>query len=202
LARTFGEIRKLRVVFWFLLAYWLYIDGVDTVMLMAVDYGRTIGIQPQDCILALLITQFVGVPAAIAVAKLGEKVGARPTIIACIGVYLGVTVWGAFMKRPGEFYALAVIVGLVQGGVQALSRSFYTRIIPANKAAQFFGFYNMLGKFAAVIGPLLMGWVGKATGNSRHSILAMGSLFVAGAAVLFLVDEAEGRRAARELEEV
>jgi UMF1 family MFS transporter len=115
-------------------------------------------------------------------------------------VYLGVSVWGYFMTRPAEFYALAGVVGLVQGGVQALSRSFYARIIPPDKAAEFFGFYNVLGKFAAVIGPSLMGWVGLLTGNPRYSILALSVLFIGGALLLRKVDEEQGMKAARELE--
>ena len=104
------------------------------------------------------------------------------------------------MKSSGEFYLLAVAIGLVQGGVQALSRSFYTRIIPANRAAEFFGFYNMLGKFAAVVGPILMGLVAVITGNPRHSILSIAVLFLAGGILLSFVDEKEGARVAQELE--
>ncbi len=200
LRATFREIRRLRTVFWFLLGYWLYIDGVDTIVRMAVAYGSSIRIDKDDLIKALLITQFVGFPAAIVFGKLGERLGAKTGILLALGVYLGVTVWGFFMSRPAEFYGLAVTIGLVQGGVQSLSRSFYARIIPRNKAAEFFGFYNMLGKFAAVIGPFLMGWVGVLTGNPRHSVLAIAPLFLAGGALLFFVDEREGSRAARELE--
>ncbi len=197
---TFREVRKLRLVFWFLLSYWLYIDGVNTVMEMAVAYGRSIGIGDLDLVQALLITQFVGFPAALAFGKIGERMGAKAAIQISIAVYLGVSVWGYFMTRPAEFYALAVTVGLVQGGVQALSRSFYARIIPRDKAAEFFGFYNMLGKFAAVIGPSLMAWAGRLTGNPRHSILALSVLFIGGGALLLKVDEREAERAAREIE--
>jgi UMF1 family MFS transporter len=200
LRNTFREVRKLRVVFWFLLGYWLYIDGVNTVMEMAVAYGSSIGIGDSDLIQALLIVQFVGFPSAIAFGKIGERLGAKAGIQICIAVYLGVSVWGYFMTRPAEFYALAVIVGLVQGGVQALSRSFYARLIPPDKAAEFFGFYNVLGKFAAVIGPSLMGWVGLLTGNARYSILALSVLFIGGSALLLKVDETQGERAARELQ--
>jgi UMF1 family MFS transporter len=199
---TFAEVRKLRVVFWFLLAYWLYIDGVDTVMRMAVDYGLLIGLDKNDLILALLITQFVGFPAALGFGSLAGKVGAKRGILIGLGVYLGVTVWGYFLRSAWEFYALAVIIGLVQGGVQALSRSLYSRIIPKAKAGEFFGFYNIFGKFAAIIGPLLMGWTPRLTGNPRAGIVAIAVLFIAGGLLLQKVDEAEGRRHAAELERV
>jgi UMF1 family MFS transporter len=198
---TFLEIRKLRVVFLFLLAYWLYIDGVHTIIRMAVDYGMSLGFSSNSLIVALLITQFVGFPAALAFGKIGEKVGAKPGILIGIGVYLGITLWGAAIDQEYEFYVLAVAVGLVQGGIQSLSRSFYAKIIPATKAAEFFGFYNMLGKFAAVIGPLLMGWVSLATGNPRYGILSICLLFICGGIVLFTVNEHEGYLMAKELEQ-
>jgi UMF1 family MFS transporter len=202
LRKTFGEIRKLRLVFLFLIGYWLYIDGVDTVIRMAVDYGMSLGFEANSLIVALMITQFVGFPAAIAFGKLGEKLGTKAAILLGIAVYVGVTIWAMFMEKTAEFYALAVVVGLVQGGVQSLSRSFYARIIPANKAAEFFGFYNMLGKFAAVIGPFLVGWVGVLTGNPRIAIFSIIILFIGGGVILYMVDEREGARMARALEQI
>lgn len=200
LISTFQEIRKLRVVFLFLIGYWLYIDGVDTIIRMAVDYGMSIGLDSNSLILALLITQFIGFPAAIAFGKIGEKLGTKTGI--GIGVYIAVTVWSFFMKRESEFYALAIAIGLVQGGVQSLSRSFYTRLIPENKAAEFFGFYNMLGKFAAVIGPALIGWFSVITHSPRYSILSIIVLFISGAAILYFVNEKEGHNMAKELGKV
>jgi UMF1 family MFS transporter len=200
LLHTFDEIRKLRLVFIFLLGYWLYIDGVDTIVRMAVDYGLAIGFKAEGLVLALLITQFVGFPSAIAFGKIGEKFGPKTGIFIGIGVYILITFWAYFMSREIEFYLLAVGIGLVQGGVQSLSRSLYARIIPKNKSAEFFGFYNMLGKFAAVIGPILMGWVGVASGNSRVGILSLIVLFVAGIFFLSRVNVEEGIRMASELE--
>ncbi len=199
LRQTLADIRRLRVVGLFLLAYWLYIDGVDTIVRMAVDYGLALGFAADDLIVALLITQFVGFPAAIVFGKLGERWGARQGIFIGIGAYTLITLCGYFISKPWHFYALAIAIGLVQGGIQSLSRSFYARLIPAEKSGEFFGFYNMLGKFAAVIGPLLMGWVSLMTGSPRASILSLLLLFIGGALLLARVDEEEGRRMGRTL---
>lgn len=187
LVATFREIRRYRTAFFFLVGYWLYIDGVDTVILMAVDYGLSLGFHYTVLIKALLITQFVGFPAAILFGKIGEKIGTKTGIFIGLAVYIGVAVWGYLMERQIEFYVLSVGVGLVQGGVQSLSRSYFARLIPPERSAEFFGFYNMLGKFAAIIGPFLMGWVSITTGNPRFSIFAVIGLFVAGGAILYYV---------------
>ncbi|MBI4793881.1 MAG: MFS transporter [Deltaproteobacteria bacterium] len=197
---TFKEIRRLRVVFLFLAGYWLYIDGLDTIIRMAVDYGMALGFDANGLILALLITQFVGFPAALVFGRLGEKMGTKKAILLGIGIYLLVTVWAMFMDTISEFYLLAVAIGLVQGGVQSLSRSLYSRLIPAGKSAEFFGFYNMLGKFAAVIGPLLMGLVSLLTHSPRLSLIAIIGLFVSGGIILCLVNEQEGAALARQME--
>ncbi|MEW5756555.1 MAG: MFS transporter [Pseudomonadota bacterium] len=200
LSATFHELRQLRVVSLFLVGYWLYIDGVDTIVRMAVDYGLSLGFEQNSLIVALLITQFVGFPAAIAFGYLGERIGTKPALYIAISVYIMVCIYGYFLEAVYEFYILAVVIGLVQGGVQSLSRSLYARIIPKNKSAEFFGFFNMLGKFAAVIGPLLMGWVAVLTGSSRLSILSILVLFVLGLFFLSRVNEAEGVQAAKKLE--
>ncbi|MCP4089723.1 MAG: MFS transporter [Gammaproteobacteria bacterium] len=197
---TFLQIRTLKVTFLFLLAYWLYIDGVDTVVRMAVDYGLSLGFDSNHLMLALLITQFVGFPAALVFGRLGERRGARQGIMIAIFVYFMVIIWAFQMQQVWEFYALAVTIGLVQGGIQALSRSFYARIIPKTKSGEFFGFYNMMGKFAAVLGPLMMGWVAIITQNPRISILSVLLLFIAGAILLALVDEEKGRQQVRAFE--
>lgn len=202
LARTFAELKRLKVVFIFLVGYWCYIDGVHTITRMAVDYGLSLGFEAKSLITALLITQFVGFPSAIAFGKLGEKKGAKTGIYIGIAVYIAVCVWAYFMKNVTEFYVLAVTVGLVLGGVQSLSRSLYSRLIPKDKAAEFFGFYNMLGKFAAVIGPVLMGWVGVWTGNPRIAIISVAVLFIIGGVALSRVNEAEGIEAARKMESI
>jgi UMF1 family MFS transporter len=195
---TFREVRRLRHVGLFLLAYWCYIDAVDTIIRMAVDYGLAIGFQAESLIVALLITQFVGFPAAVVFGRLGERFGARTGIYLAIAVYSLVVLWATRMQHEAEFYALAVVIGLVQGGIQSLSRSVYARLIPPDKSAEFFGFYNMLGKFAAVLGPILVGWVSVASGSPRLSLLSLLVLFGLGAWFLSRVDLAQGARMARE----
>jgi MFS transporter, UMF1 family len=186
---TFREIRQLKHIFLFLIGYWCYIDGVDTTVIMAVDYGLSLGFDQTVLIKALLVTQFIGFPAAILFGKIGEKIGTRAGIVIGIAVYVVVALWGFFMDNPQEFYVLAIAIGLVQGGVQSLSRSFYGKLIPKDSAAEFFGFYNMLGKFAAVLGPFLMGLTSMVTGNPRYSIFAIIFLFVVGASILSIVRE-------------
>jgi UMF1 family MFS transporter len=187
LRNTFREIRQLKTVFTFLLGYWLYIDGVDTVIRMAVDYGSALNLPSESLIKALLLTQFVGFPAALVFGKIGERIGAKTGILIGLTVYVGVCVFGYFMSTATHFYALAVTVGLVQGGVQSLSRSLFARLIPVQKAGEFFGFYNMLGKFAVIIGPILMSGVGLLTGNPRAGILSLILLFGLGALLLWRV---------------
>ncbi len=199
LRHTFDEVRKLRVVLLFLVAYWFYIDGVDTIVRMAVDYGLSLGFDQNSLIVALLITQFVGFPAAIAFGWLGEKYGCKLGIQIALVVYMLVTIFAYQMNYVWEFYLLAVVIGLVQGGIQALSRSLYARLIPADKSAEFFGFYNMLGKFAAVIGPLLMGWIALVSESTRLSILSVLILLIVGFVLLYFVNIEEGEKNARQL---
>ncbi|BBO92202.1 MFS transporter [Desulfosarcina ovata] len=220
LRHTFGRIRHMKTVLLFLCAYWLYIDGVDTIIRMAVDYGMSLGFAANDLLLALLITQFVGFPAALAFGRLGQRTGPRRGIYIALAVYVAATFFGISMTRKEEFYVLAVVIGLVQGGIQALSRSYYARLIPADKPAEFYGFYNMLGKFAAIIGPVLVGGVGllmrrllmppsptaeqaAAVGAlaARWSIASVLILFAAGAVLLYFVDEEKGRAQAALLED-
>ncbi|MBC8377939.1 MAG: MFS transporter, partial [Planctomycetes bacterium] len=195
-----------------LLAYGLYIDGVDTVIRMAVDYGMSLGFETNDLIVAILMVQFIGFPAALAYGKLGQKWDARKAIFLAIAVYMLVTLWALMMTQKYEFYILACLVGLFQGGIQALSRSYYSRLIPKDQAAEYYGFYNMIGKFAAIIGPLLMGVVGLTAKRmlmppsptaeqalqvgqlaSRWGIASLLILFIAGIILFYFVDEEKGK---------
>ncbi|MDX8402700.1 MAG: MFS transporter [Mariprofundaceae bacterium] len=191
LAGTFHELRARRMIWLFLVAYFFYIDGVNTVARMAVDYGLSLGFDAPVLIKALLLTQFVAFPAAVALGQIGERLGAKPVLLGAIAVYAGVCVWSAGMRDAGDFYFLATAIGLVMGGIQALSRSMYARMIPQHQSAEYFGFFNMLGKFAAVLGPALMGAASLATGSARNSILVIVLLFAVGAALLVRVREEE-----------
>ena len=184
LGSTFAHVRAYRPVLWFLAAYWLYIDGVNTIVKMAVDYGLSLGFASSNLLAALLLTQFVAFPAALGFGWLGQRIGPRNGIFIGLAVYAAVTVYAYFLHDVRDFYLLAVVIGLVQGGVQSLSRSYFGRLVPAGKSSEFFGFYNMMGKFAAVLGPLLVGGVAFVTGDSRLANLSILILFVGGAALL------------------
>jgi len=198
LKQTFNRIREMKVIGIFLLAYWFYIDGVDTIVRMAVKMGSSLGFETGDLIVALLMVQFIAFPAALAYNWFAQKIGTKNAVFVAIGGYAAITFLAYFMNDRLHFFALAGLIGLFQGGIQALSRSLYARLIPVGKEGEFFGFYNMLGKFAAVIGPVLMGWVTLATGSVRLGILSILILFILGALLLTKVDFEEGERLAKE----
>jgi len=189
LKKTFQRVTSLKGLFLFLIAYWLYIDGVDTIIRMAVDYGMALGFDSSSLIKALLIVQFIGFPATLLVAKLADIWDTKKVIYLCISVYIFIIIFAAMMEDVYEFYVLALLISLVQGGIQALSRSYYAKMIPQKYAAEFFGFYDLLGKFAVIIGPLLVAFVALFSHNSRLSIASVAILFVLGALLLYFVDE-------------
>jgi UMF1 family MFS transporter len=190
---TIRSFRKLKTIALFLAAYWLYIDGVDTIIRMAVNYGSSLDFPSDSLIIALLITQFVAFPAALGYSAFGKRIGVRQALMVAIAAYIIIAILGFFMTKVLHFYLLAICIGLFQGGIQALSRSYYTRLIPKERSAEFFGFFNMLGKFAAIIGPALMGIVTLITGSTRMGILSLILLFVGGFLLLRKVDEQKGQ---------
>lgn len=175
------------LVFRFLLAYWLYIDGIGTLQQLAVKIGGDIGLPQAALIKAVLLVQFVSFPAAIVFGRIGDRIGARPAILIGLAVFVFVTGWALFLHQAWQFYVLAVLVACVQGGVQSLSRSLFARLIPRERAGEYFGFYNMLGKFAAVLGPLLVGVVETLTGSPHIGVSSLVLLFSAGAVLLWRV---------------
>lgn len=193
LRRNFRELLGHRGAVIFLAAYLFYIDGVNTFMQMVSAYSSSIGIPQADLIKTIILVQIVGVPCAVFVGWLGQRFRPKPLIFLCVGVYLAVTIYAwRFTGQPvhvagfeiGEIYILGFLIGTVQGGLQSLSRSHFANLIPAERAAAFFGFYNMLGKGGAIIGPLLMSGVGSLMGDARWGALAVSSLFLAGMLLL------------------
>ena len=198
LRSTFKEIRKLKVVGSFLLAYWFYIDGVDTIIRMAGDYAISLGYGTNTIIGLMLLVQFVAFPAILLYDRFSRIIGVKNALYVAIVAYGFICIFGYFVSEEWHIYLIAVSIGCFQGGIQSLSRSIYTRIIPKDKAAEFFGFFNMIGKYAAIIGPPLMGYVGLATGNPRLGIVSIIILFIAGGLLLTRVDIEEGERMVNE----
>ncbi len=200
LARTFRELRSYRQLLLFLLAFWIYNDGISTVMKMATAFGSEIGIGLPHLVGALVLTQFVGFPSALAFGRLGERIGARRAVLLSLAVYAMISLAGFFVHSAWQFYLLAGLVGTVQGGAQALSRSLFASMVPRHKTAEFFGFFSASGKFAGIFGPLTFAVVSDLVGSGRMAILSLVVFFVVGGLLLARVDEAEGRRAARDAE--
>jgi MFS-type transporter involved in bile tolerance (Atg22 family) len=263
LLRTFGQLRLYRQLLLFIIAFWIYNDGIGTIIKMATIYGAEIGIQQADLIGALLLTQFVGIPFSLLFGQLPRsdnprqpfflsyviynaitipligllaprmgitsgpmavgivlanqalaylfsrfigqhlfvgmagRMNTKNAILLALGVYTGVSIWGYFMHSAAEFWLLAVMVGLVQGGSQGLSRSLFGTMVPKTQSAEFFGFYDMSSKFAGLLGPLLFAVVGQITGTSRLSIISLIVFFLVGGLLLSRVDEEVGVRVAR-----
>lgn len=173
----------------FMVSYWLYIDGVYTVMTMAVDYGVAIGLEASDLMTALLLTQFIGFPCAYYFGILTRRWGTKKPILFCIALYSIAVVAATWMSQAWHFYALAVMIGMVQGGVQSLSRSLFGRMIPKEESGEYFGFFNLVGRFASILGPLVVAIGVSMTGNSRLGMIGLLILFVSGGALLLKVKE-------------
>lgn len=194
---TFKEIKKYKQLLIFLLAFWMYNDGISTIIKMATIYGRDIGIDKNSLIAALLITQFVGIPFTFLFGWIAKKITAKKALLITLYIYIGIVVLGYFMTTALHFYMLAVCVGFVQGGSQSLSRSIFGRMVPKNKHGEFFGFYGISSKFAAIFGPFLFALVGQLTGSSRLGIVSLIIFFVIGIILLRFVDIEKGMNEAK-----
>jgi UMF1 family MFS transporter len=196
LADTFREMSKYRELVKFIVAFWLYNDGIGTIIKMATIYGAEIGIGQTSLIGALLLTQFVGIPFSLLFGRFGRRIGTKRSIVIGLAWYVLISIGGYFMSQAWHFWALAFAVGMVQGGTQALSRSLFSVMAPKAKSAEFFGFYDVSAKFAGILGPALFAVVGQLAGSSRLSIVSLVVFFIVGGWLLTRVDEREGIRVA------
>lgn len=198
LATTVREIRRYRQLVLFLIGFWIYNDGIGTIIKMAAAYADEIKIDQNAIMVAFVITQFVGIPCAIAFGAMAKRIGAKQSIFIGLAVYIGITIFGYFMKTSAHFYTLAAAVGLVQGGTQALSRSLFATMVPRSKSTEFFGFFSTGSKFAGIVGPWIFGMIGQAAGSSRPAIVSVAVFFLIGGYILTRVNVEEGRRVAEE----
>ena len=192
--KTFKEITKYPQLLKFMVAFWFYNDGINTIILMATVYGSSIGIETSHLIMALLITQFVGFPCTLLLGKAAEKLGTKRILYATLACYVLIVAIGYFMTNAIQFYILAGMVGIVQGGSQAISRSMFSDLMPANRTGEYFGFVNVTGKFSSIFGPFVFGIVGQLTGSSRWGILSLLAFFIIGIVLVGWVNVEKGRQ--------
>lgn len=196
LAATLSHVRHYRQLALFLVAFWIYNDGISTIIKLAAAYGDEIGIDHNDMLIALILTQLIGFPCSLGFGALARNVGAKRSIFVGLTVYTLISIGGFFIRTAWHFYLLALVVGLVQGGTQALSRSLFAAMVPKKRSSEFFGFFSTGEKMAGIIGPAIFGIIGQLTGSSRWGIVSVIALFITGALILWRVDEREGRRVA------
>ena len=180
LGQTLKEIAKDKKVLLFLIAFFFYIDGVYTIIDMSTAYGSALGLGSTDMLLALLVTQFVAFPCAIIMGRLSRTMESSKLITICIGAYFCIAVFAFFMTSAWQFWVLAIAVGMFQGGIQALSRSYFAKIIPPEKSGEYFGFYDICGKGASVVGTTVMGLVSQITGNINYGVGTIAFFFLIG----------------------
>ena len=200
LLATFRALRAHRQALLMMAAFLVYNDGIGTIIRMATIYGTEVGIGRGSLIAAVLLVQFIGIPCAFAFGALAGRIGAKRAILLGLAVYGVATVFGYFMRSAADFFLLAAMVGLVQGGTQALSRSLFASLIPRQQSGEFFGFFSVMDKVAGIFGPLVFAAASSATGSSRAAILSVIGFFAVGALLLTLVDVEGGQRVAREAE--
>jgi UMF1 family MFS transporter len=198
LKETFQELRGYKQAFLMLLAFLIYNDGITTIQKMAAPYGTELGISQLALIGSILIVQFVGVPFSFLFGWIAGRIGTKPAIYVGLAVYMVISIFGFFMQTATHFFILALLVGMVQGGTQALSRSLFATMIPRHKSGEFFGFFSVFSKFAGIFGPLLFAFMIEVTGTGRYGILSVIAFFLIGGAILWLVNPVEGERVARE----
>lgn len=191
--QTMKEITRYPELLKFIIAFWFFNDGINTIITMATIYGHGIGIGTTDLIAALLITQFVGIPFTLLFGKIAERLGSKPSLYLSLGIYVLIVILGYFMNTALHFYLLAILVGFVQGGSQSIARSIYSSLVPAARSAEFFGFLSVSSKFASIFGPFTFALVGQLTGSGRAGILSLILFFGVGIALLATVNMEKGR---------
>ncbi len=200
LGRTLRSLKRYPELLKYMIAFWFFNDGISTVIVMATIYGSSIGIESNDLILALLITQFTGLPATLLFGRMVSRFGAKRMLMYSLAVYLVIVVLGYFMTNQLHFYILAFMVGLVQGGSQSAARSLYAGLLPAGRSGEWFGFLALSSKFTSMLGPIVFSIVGTLTGSTRTAILSVAAFFLIGMVLLSLVDFIKGALQAKQAE--